>query len=395
MSLSPPARPSGPLQRFALFALGFRPMYLLAALYAAVSVTVWSAQYAGWISSSAAIAGSMWHAHEMVFGYALAVIVGFLLTAGRNWTNQPTPSGAPLAAMAALWLAARVLGFTPWLAATAAFDVAFALFAAFAFARALWAARNQRNYFFVALLLVIAALNFAFYFALLAQWRIDLARVTRIALDLVLFIMVVMAGRVMPMFTQNALPGVPVHRSVRLDRASLGGVLGLIACDVAVAPGVLVALVALFAAGANGARLYFWRPFATRRNPLLWILHAAYAWIVLHLALRAASALGYVTPSLAIHALTVGAIGGLTLGMMTRTALGHTGRPLRAGAAETTMYVLVMLAALLRVAGPIAAPSLTVAWILLSALAWALAFLAYIVTYGPYLSRPRVDGRPG
>lgn len=395
MSLSSSARPSGPPRGFALFALGFRPMYLLAALYAAVSVAVWSAQFAGWLPTAAAISGSTWHAHEMVFGYALAVIVGFLLTAGRNWTNQPTPSGAPLAALAALWLAARILGFTPWLAATAFFDVAFALFAAFAFARALWAARNQRNYFFVALLLVIAALNLAFYMALLAGWRIDLGRVTRIALDMVLFIMVVMAGRVMPMFTQNALPGVAVVRSVRLDRASLGAVLALIACDVLVAPDPIVAIVAVAAALANGARLWFWRPWATRRNALLWILHAAYAWIVVHLALRGASALGFVTPSLAIHALTVGGIGGLTLGMMTRTALGHTGRQLRAGAPEVAMYALVMLAALLRVAGPLAAPTLTVHWIMLSALAWALAFLAYIATYGPYLSRPRIDGRPG
>jgi uncharacterized protein involved in response to NO len=331
----------------------------------------------------------------MIFGYAAAVIVGFLFTAVRNWTNQPTPTGPRLAAIVALWIAARVLAFTPWSGLMAVCDIAFAVAAATALAVALGRARNRRNYFFVALLLAMAALNAGFYWTTWHPGTLAPARLFTLALDAVLFIMAVVGGRVMPMFTQNAIPGLKAVRHVALERFALGSILALAAADLLAAPGALTGLVALAAASAHGARLAFWKPWRTAGNALVWILHAAYAWIVVHLLLRAAAEFGAIPPSLATHALTVGGIGGLTLGMMTRTALGHTGRMLRAGRIETACYALVMLAAIVRVFGPLLFAQAPVEWVGASAILWALAFATYVVGYLPILARPRVDGKPG
>ena len=377
-------RPAPP----AILSLGFRTMYLLAGAFAAISIPLWVAQYAGMIAPGSAYAGSLWHAHEMIFGFALAVIVGFLFTAGRNWSGQPTPTGLALAAVAALWLVARVLAFTPWRGLAGAFDVAFALAAAAGLAVPLWRARNARNYFFVALLVAIAVLNAGFHLALAGLIDVDLPRLLVIALDVVLFICVVMAGRVVPMFTNNGAPGAGARRIAWIEQLSLGSVLGLAAADVVGASPLVVAIVAGVAALAHAARLALWHPWRTRGRPILWILHAAYAWVPVHLALRATAALGLTAAGIATHALAVGVIGGLTLGMMTRTSRGHSGRPLAVGAPEVAAYLLVMAAALVRVLVPLVLPEFTVAGIVVAASLWSAAFLTFTVTYWPILSRP-------
>jgi uncharacterized protein involved in response to NO len=368
-----------------LFALGFRPLYLLAGAFAALSIAGWAGLFAGWMPPGYLHGSSRWHAHEMIFGYTFAVIVGFLFTAGANWTRQPTPNGGPLAAICAAWLLARIFALSPWPLVSLAFDVAFALCAAVGLGIPLWRSRNTRNYFFVALLLAVGALNVAFHLAMLGHIDVDLGRVMDLALDVVLFICVVMAGRVVPMFTNNAVPGAGARRVPALERTALGAVLALLAADLVGLPDAAIAVIAGVAAIAHAIRLALWNPWATRSKPILWILHAAYAWIVVHLALRAASAIDLAAPTLATHALTVGAVGGLTLGMMTRTARGHTGRPLETGPAETLAYALVMIAALVRVFGPMAG------WvfgaIVVSGFLWAGAFAIFVVTYWPILSR--------
>ena len=377
----------------ALLALGFRPLYLLAGAFAAFSIAGWAGFFAGWVPGEYLHGSSRWHAHEMIFGYTFAVIVGFLFTAGSNWTRQPTPRGAALGAICAAWVLARLFALSPWPLVSLAFDLAFSLAAAVGLGIPLWRARNTRNYFFVALLLAVGALNAAFHLALLDRIEVDLGHVIELALDVVLFIAVVMAGRVVPMFTNNAIPGNGARRVLALERIALGAVLALMAADLLGLPEPAIAVVAGVAAIAHAVRLALWNPWATRSKPILWILHASYAWIVAHLALRSASALDLAADTLAIHALTVGAIGGLTLGMMTRTARGHTGRPLETGAAETLAYALVMAAAIVRVFGPMAG------WvfgaIVISGFLWAAAFAIFAVTYWPILSRPRLDGRPG
>ena len=379
--------------RFALWELGFRPFYLLASVFAAGSVLLWAAQMSGWFS--AYLQGPLWHGHEMLFGYTLAVVAGFLLTAVRNWTAQPTPTGGPLMALAALWLAGRVLVLTPFAAAAAAVNAAFPLALAVAIGIPLVRAGNRRNYFFLGLLALMAALIAAVHVALLGAAELPPRLGLALGLDVMLFIMAVMAGRVVPMFTNNGVPGTDAVRHPLVEKAALGAVLALFVADLLQLPAAAIAAVAGVAAVAHGARLALWRGWRTLGTPLVWILHAAYAWIVIHLALRAMAALGWLGESFAVHALTVGAIGGLTIGMMTRTARGHTGRPLRADAWETACYVLILLAALVRVFGGMIAPSLYLPSIQVSGLLWAAGFGIYAVRYWPILTRARADGRPG
>jgi uncharacterized protein involved in response to NO len=169
----------------------------------------------------------------------------------------------------------------------------------------------------------------------------------------------------------------------------------LFAADLLQLPHTVIAMIALIGALAHGLRLYFWKPWRTLGTPLVWILHAAYAWIVVHLALRGLSALELLAGSYATHVLTVGAIGGLTLGMMTRTARGHTGRPLRADGFELAAFLLIQVAVVVRAFGGIASPGLYLASVQVSALLWAAAFGLYAVRYWPVLTRPRLDGKPG
>lgn len=394
---SPAQAPAVPA--FALWQLGFRPFYLLAAGFSAASVALWALQFGGTIPN-AYLGGPLWHGHEMLFGYTTAVIAGFLLTAVRNWTNRPTPSGAPLALLAALWVLARVLVLTPWGTAAALANAAFPIAVAVAIGVPIVRARNARNYFFIGLLTLLGLLSLGIHAALAGRVAVDPLHGLRLGLDVVLFIMVVMAGRVVPMFTNNGIAGLNARRHPLVERIALGSVLALFVVDLlpaqaSPASAALVAIVALVAAIAHAARLALWQPWRTFGTPLVWVLHVAYAWIVVHLLLRAGAATALVGTSTAAHALTAGAIGGLTLGMMTRTARGHTARPLRADGWEAAMYVLVFAAALVRVFGPMAIPQQLVAFVQGSAILWAAAFGLYVVRYWPILTRPRLDGKPG
>lgn len=379
---------------FALWQLGFRPFYLLASVFAALSIPLWALQYAG-LLPAAYLNGPLWHAHEMLFGFVLAVIVGFLFTAGRNWSGQPTPSGAALAALAVLWVAARVLVLTPWGWAAAAANVGFALAAALALARPLWAARNRRNYFFVGLLGLLAAAALLVHLQLLGVITLPAWAGITLAMDVVLFIMSVMAGRVLPMFTNNGVPGARATHHPVVEKLALGSVLLLLLADLLPLPGTLLAALAALACAAHLARWWLWQPWTTWRTPLVWVLHAAYLWIPLHLLLRAGATLGWNSASLATHALVVGAAGGLIIGMMTRTARGHTARPLRADGVDTVCYALVLGAAVLRVGLPLMWPAATMGAVLASALLWSAGFGLYAWRYAPILIRPRLDGRPG
>lgn len=386
--------PRAPRPGFALLALGFRPFYLLASVFAALSIPLWALQFSG-LLGHAYLAGPLWHAHEMLFGFTLAVIVGFLLTAGRNWTNLPTPTGGPLAALALLWLAARVLVLTRWGVAAAAANIAFPLAAAGALAMPFLRSRNRRNYFFIGLLLLLAAVAAVFHLGQLGFITVAPLPGLQVALDVVLFILAVMGGRVIPMFTNNGVPGAAAARRPVVEKAALGLVLALGVADLLGLGGWPVAAIAAAAGAAHAVRWALWQPWKTLRVPLVWVLHLAYAWIPVHLLLRAGGALGWVTPSLATHALTVGAVGGLVIGMMTRTARGHTGRALRADGFETACYVAVLLAALVRVALPLLQPAWTLPAVQASAALWSAGFGLYAWRYWPVLSRPRIDGRPG
>jgi uncharacterized protein involved in response to NO len=379
---------------FAVWSLGFRPFFLLASVFSALSVLVWVAQLSGWLPH-AYLRGPLWHGHEMLFGYTLAVVAGFLLTAVRNWTGQPTPEGAPLMALATLWVAGRMLVLTPYAGAAALVNAAFPLALAVAIGIPLVRSRNTRNYFFLGLLGLMAALVAALHLALLGFTALPPRPSLALGLDVMLFIMAVMGGRVIPMFTNNGVPGAGATRHALLEKLALGSVLALFIADLLQLRALFIVAIALVAAFAHGTRLALWHSWRTLGAPLVWILHAAYAWIVVHLALRALSAAGWPGESFAIHALTVGAIGGLTIGMMTRVARGHTGRPLAADRVECAMFALVQVAAAVRVFGGMVLPGLHMASVQLSGLLWAAAFGLCAVRYWPVLTRPRVGGRPG
>ena len=382
------------MTRAPLWQLGFRPFYLLASTFAAVSILLWALQFTGFLGAPY-LSGPLWHAHEMLFGFALAVVVGFLFTAGRNWTGRPTPTGGTLAALALLWLLGRVLVLTPWSWASAVANTAFPLAAALALAIPFIAARNRRNYFFLALLALLALATLSIHLDQLGLVALPAWASLQLALDVMLFIVCVMGGRVIPMFTNNGVPGAGAGRHAVLEKLALGSVLALLAADALQVPTAAVAVIAALGAAAHAARWTLWRPWKTLATPLVWVLHLAYAWIPAHLALRACAALGWIGPSPATHALTTGAIGGLVMGMMTRTARGHTGRPLRADRCDVAAYVLVAAAAFVRVLVPLGAPALLREAVLASGTLWSAGFAVYAFAYWKVLTRPRLDGLPG
>lgn len=379
---------------FALWSLGFRPFYLLASIFAALSIPLWVCEYAGYLPA-AYVRNLVWHGHEMLFGYTLAVLTGFLFTAVRNWTSQPTPTGATLVAFALLWIAGRILVLTPYDIAAALVNAAFPVAVAGGIGIPLAKSGNRRNYFFVAFLLLFALVTLALHLSYLRVLDWPALASLQLGLDLVLLIMAAISGRVIPMFTNNGVPGARATRHALVEKLALGGVVALLAADLFQVSGGFLAAIALLAAVAHAIRLYLWQSWRTFRVPLVWVLHAAYCWIVVYLVLRGLAAVGLIPEPLAVHALTIGAIGGMTIGMMTRTARGHTGRPLRADRFEVACFLLVFAAAIIRVLGGIIVSGAYTATVIASGICWSGGFALFTIRYWPVLSRARIDGKPG
>jgi len=381
-------------ERFALWNMGFRPFYLGASIFASLSILLWVCQYSGHLPAEF-LRSPAWHGHEMLFGYTMAVVAGFLLTAVGNWTGKPTPAHGTLMALVALWVIGRILVLTPFAVFAAIVNVAFPVALAFGIGGAIVRSGNRRNYFFLALLGLLSTAELGFHLSHLSVLPWSERASLQVGLDVILFIMAVIGGRVIPMFTNNGVPGAQAARNPIVEKAALIGTLVLIGIDMVPAPVLLVAGVAFLVAVAHAIRLFLWRPLRTRSAPLVWVLHLAYAWIVVYLVLRGLAELGYVAQVFAIHALTIGAIGGMTIGMMTRTARGHTGRPLKADRYEVACFAMIALAAFVRVFGGMWLSGAYALTIVLSGVCWSLAFGLYAIRYWPVLSRVRVDGRPG
>ncbi|MBX3275483.1 MAG: NnrS family protein [Sandaracinaceae bacterium] len=387
------ARRAAPARRLALFDKGFRPLFLLAALFAVAGVPAWLLVRRGHLALGEPLLPSAWHAHEMVFGFAAAVIAGFLLTAASNWTGRVTAVGPALAAICAVWLAGRVamlVGGTYG----AAVALAFLPLVAIAVGRPILLAKSKRNYGIVGLLALLFA---AQALTLAGAWMGDVGWQVlgpRLGVDLVIVLVLVIGGRVIPMFTRNATGASDIANVVWLDRLAVGGALALAALDAAQLRGPALAIVAAVTAVAALARAWRWGARRSLAEPLLWVLHVGYLFVPLGLALRAVAVLSpAVDDSTATHALTVGAIGTLILGMMARVSLGHTGRALVAGRALGVAFGLVALAALVRVVGPLA--GLGERALDVAATLWTVAFLIYLARVGPALFTPRPDGKPG
>jgi len=376
--------------------MGFRPFYLLAGAFAAVGLPVWHFAPGEVLPVGPYLAGGAWHAHEMVFGFAAAVLTGFLLTAARAWTGLATPTGWRLAALAGLWVAGRVLVATGPAIPAIVVDCLFLPCVTLAVALPVVRARNRRNLAVAAVPALLGGANLLFHLD-----HVDLIALPRanggalLGLDLFALLVTLMAGRVIPAFTANAVPEARPRRNTYVEIVAFAALAILLVAGALgewVPGGLWLAAVAALGALAHGVRLWLWDPAATLREPLLWVLPLSYAWLPAALILRALwLADAGVPAAAAYHALGAGAMGGLMLGMMTRSALGHTGRPLAAGRAELGAYVLVHLGAAARVFGPLAGADAEPHAHAASAVLWSGAFALFLAAYWSVLTRPRID----
>ena len=382
-----------------LAAKGFRPFFLAAAAFAILILPIWMATLAGVHGPARYLDVITWHAHEMIFGFTVAVIAGFLLTAVANWTGRETVVGWPLLATCALWIAGRLgMAWADQLprGLPAILDLAFLPVLAIAIARPIVATRNFRNLAMIAVLTCLWLADLVIHLdalGVIADYR---RRAALFAVDVVVVLLVIIAGRIVPSFTKNGTGATSVRSVPSLDKAAIAAmvattILGVASSDLRLS-GVAAAVTAVLLV----ARAWSWGAGRSARLPLLWILHAGHAWIVVGLALRAAAAFTDRVPSsAATHALTVGAIGALTLGMMSRVSLGHTGRSLTIAPSVAVSFVLLALAALVRVVVPIVDLEAYRASLFVAGTLWTSAFALFLAVYVPVLTSPRVDGKPG
>jgi len=371
-----------------MFSAGFRPFFLLAGLWSALAVPLWLCAYAGELMLPSAVPAVVWHAHEMVFGFAFASVAGFLLTAIPNWTGRLPLRGVPLAALAFLWLAGRAaVLFSAWIGAlpAALIDLAFPAALIAVVAREIVAGRNWRNLPMVAALSLLAAGSLLVHLHALGI-SYTAATGNRLGIATLSMLIALVGGRIVPSFTRNWLArerpkGALPAQAGRFDIAALAVTFAALACWVAVPQAAATPWLALAAGIALAVRLSRWCGFATLREPLLFVLHMGYGWLAFGLLLLGLNGfMAWLPASAALHALTVGAVGTMTLAVMTRATLGHSGRPLAAGKGTAAIYVLVTLAALLRLGVPLGG-SLAMPLTWAAGTAWSAAFLLFVILY--------------
>ncbi|MEQ5800619.1 NnrS family protein [Halomonas sp. H10-9-1] len=403
MSSSRTSQPSFALTQLAVARLAFRPFFLLAALFSILSLVVWFAFWHGDILLRPQGGLMFWHQHEMLFGFATAVVAGFLLTAVQNWTGLPSLRGGPLLGLVVLWLAARVLMAFPMGlpgVLVAAVDLAFLPVVAVVMASLVIRARRWRNLIFLPALGLLTLANLLMHLGVLSGKAELIRPAAHLAVLLITLLMVVVGGRVIAMFTANRLgltrkPPIPA-----LEYASLGSVMAvvmgqlLIALGVPLPPALLAALL-LLAALANGVRLSRWGGQHSWREPLLWGLHLSYACIPLGLVMWALALLAGSRADAALHALTIGGMGTMMLSMMARVSLGHTARPIRTLPGIGVALALMVAAALLRSPVLVLFPQITHWTYNLGIIFWCLAYGIFLFHYTGPLLAPRADGKDG
>jgi uncharacterized protein involved in response to NO len=384
------------------FAYGFRPFFLLAGVFAVVSVVSWL-----WVHGAGAVPDTrmpprFWHGHEMIFGFITAAIAGFLLTAVPSWTGNRGFSGAPLVLLAMAWLAGRIafgLGDSVPFALLAVAELVFLPGALLLVAPSLFRSSNRNT----PLLVVLSAfwtLDALFLYGI-TTGKLALSSVAlRGALGLVLVLITVIGGRIVPAFTRNALAQDGRAAAMRsyplVEKLVVPVMLTYAVTGMLLPSGPVPAWVALFAAALQGLRYSGWRSVHAASQPIVWILHLAYLWLPVGLALQAAFLFGgFPWAAHWQHALGAGAAGSMILAVMTRASLGHTGRPLQAHPVTVAAYVLLTAAVVVRVFGPALMPASYAAVVMTAGTIWLLAFLLYLVIYAPILVMPRADGKPG
>ncbi len=377
---------------------GFRPFFLGAAMFVGLAVPMWVVLFAGRVQADFLYPAREWHVHEMLFGYLPALIAGFLLTALPNWTDRMPLRGGPLLGMFLLWLAGRLLVTVPLAGGPAAaiVDGAFLVILATYIWREIAAAKAWDRAPVGILVSLYAVTNILFHLSALRGASTDFPE--RLALSVMTMMLTVIGGRLTPTFTrefladrnQTQLPEV----FSRMDGAAIGLVLVGVSSWTFQPDSIWAGIMLSVAGVASVGRLLRWKGWRTWREPLVLILHVGYLWVGLYLLALGTAILGLGIPTgNAIHLLTTGAMGTMTLAVMTRASLGHTGRPRHADRLTVGIYILINIAALLRIftPSPDAPTTLTHGMLGLSALCWSGAYLLFAVVYGPYLARPSLD----
>ncbi|ELI6433713.1 NnrS family protein [Aeromonas salmonicida subsp. salmonicida] len=383
-----------------LFRLGFRPFFLLGALFSALAMLGWLAQLNGWILLPGVGNPIWWHAHEMLFGFGAAIVAGFLLTAVQNWTAHPGVRGWPLALVVGLWAAPRCL--LPWLGegnpVLMMMDLMWLPLCAWCLAKPIIVTRQWRNLFFVPLLVVLTLLNGASWL-----WHGEWIVIEHLLITTVLLfttLIAVMGGRVIPFFTARGTGQEKAAPLPWLERTALASLWLILLCWLLLptqwTTSTYMVPLYIVAAGLHLWRQLRWRLPTTLAHPLLWSLHLAYLFIPLGLLVLGAQAAGQpITLSTASHLLSAGCMGTMILGMIARVSLGHSGRALQVGRRISCAFALVIVAAVIRVVIPLLWPAYTLHGWNLSGLAWVGAYGLFVWVYAPILTSPRADGRPG
>jgi len=373
----------------ALLSYGFRPFFLFGAIYAGLAVLAWLPMFNGELELWSAFSPVDWHVHEMLYGYLPAVVTGFLLTAIPNWTGRLPIQGMPLLTLTVVWLAGRVaVAFSAeigWLLA-ATVDVSFLVLVVTATAREIIVGSNWRNLRVVGLVTLLLSGNIAFH--LEAHFQGSAEYGARIGIAAVVLLLVVIGGRIIPSFTRNWLarenPGRLPAPIGRFDVVSIGVTAATMALWIGQPVGRLTAAALTASAVLNIVRLGRWAGDRTCRDRLVLILHVGYAFVPIGFLLASAAALDIVAASTGVHAWMVGAAGTMTLAVMTRASLGHTGNALIASAMTQAIYAAVVVAALARVCASLE-PGWSDALLHVTVLAWCIAFFGFALSYGPML----------
>jgi uncharacterized protein involved in response to NO len=386
----------------ALLGLAFRPLFLFGTLFSVLAIAWW-VHFWNEPSEWTPYGGTIWwHAHEMIFGFAVAIVTGFLLTAVRTWTGVAGLSGKLLAVFVVIWLLGRaVVAFNfalpPYLTAT--IDVAYLLFSVIAMAYPVIKVKQWRNLMFVPILLILTALNTYSHWAVLTNQVTLAIHAFHASIMMIILIIAILGGRVIPAFTANGT-GQPKKNAVMwVEAMALLSILGLVIIAFIGfdnSNSLLTLAVSTTALITNLYRFSRWGIQHTRSIPLLWSLHLSFLFIPIGFALLGLNAAGHsVNISAALHSLTVGSIGGMILAMISRVTLGHTGRPLKAKPAISIAFVFILFSAIVRVIVPIALPQYYSNAILIAGILWVLAFTLFLIIYAPMLISHRADGKAG
>jgi len=385
------------VKSFAFFALGFRPFFFFAAIFSLLIISFSLVQFSENIILSSYYTLIGWHAHEMLFGYTVAVIAGFLLTAVGNWTGIKMINGWQLILVSIVFVMGRFSPLIPDLphSLVALSDFAFIPLLALIISVPIIRVKQWSNFIFIPLLLAMAMANLLVHLSALGLMNIPIETGSRIMLYLVVLLIVIMGGRVIPFFTERGIKGVTVKKWIWIERLSPLSIILLLVSDIIPGDQLLTAYVALFAALIHSIRLFGWYSNNIWQVPLIWILHVAYSWFIVGFIIQGLAIFSINESQLAYHALTVGGIGIMTLGMMARVSLGHTGREMKLNNWMFLSFILINVAAVIRVIVPLIIPENYLYSIQLAGGLWVVAFLILVWVFTPIWIHPRIDGREG